>query len=91
MCLIICIVLSVHHAISISNHLMIPHATPTSNSLHHHHLLVLRVLLQLYHFPIQPTQSFTTPFNLTILGYLISLNLLHVTYHLNSIKLSIQL
>jgi len=35
--------------------------------------------------------SFTTSFYLTILIYLIFLNLLHVTYHLNIIKLSIQL
>ena len=49
---VIClIVLSVHHATRIPNHLMIPHATPTSNSLHHH-LFVLPVLLHLYHFAI---------------------------------------
>jgi len=41
---------------------MLPHATPTTNSLNHHHLFVLPVLLILYHFPIQPTQSFTTSF-----------------------------
>jgi len=45
---IVCIVLSVHHAISIPNHLIIPYATPTSNSLYQHHLFVLLVFLLLY-------------------------------------------
>jgi len=44
--------LSVHHATNIPNHSMIPHATPTSNNLHHHHLFVLPVLLHQYHFSI---------------------------------------
>jgi len=50
-CPTVCIVLTVLHVISISNHLMIPHAILTSNSLRHqHHLLVLPVCLLLYHF-----------------------------------------
>jgi len=56
---------------------------------------IIIYLFRLYYFIIPffnlTNTEFYNPFYLTILIYLISLNFLHVTYHLNIIKLSIQL